>query len=284
MQHLSWLPSLPSLCSLTLAVDRMRLDLLPPTLTQLTLEGVVHLDSGTQLQQPQQPPQPQQPGSPPRPLITPRLKRLTVLLAKHPKQAPYTPPTPALSGGPTKGAGRAGAAPPTAGLAGTAAPKGSCTNSSNSGSSSSRGRYCVLEALQPLLAPTLTHLSYTATPTPGLSRLDQLSPKKYGCHILTHPGLLPSLSSLTLYVMPKHAWLMDCGSLTPLSLLHSLRSLSLESPLTGATRLARLSQLSQLSQLTRVVTGRLDDEAYSGERQGVGERGGEERGIKAGFG
>jgi hypothetical protein len=44
------------------------------------------------------------------------------------------------------------------------------------------------------------------------------------------------------------------------------RSLCLESPLTGATRLARLGCLSALTQVTQLVTGRLDEEAYPGVR------------------
>jgi hypothetical protein len=56
-----------------------------------------------------------------------------------------------------------------------------------------------------------------------------------------------------------------CHTYTPLvTLPWSHRSLSLESPLTGATRLARLSSLSSLTQVTQLVTGRLDEEAYPG--------------------
>lgn len=124
--------------------------------------------------------------------------------------------------------------------------------------------YSLLQELVPVLAPSLTHLSFTATPPPRVQQLEQLAPADYGVHLLTRPGCLPSLRSLQLYVMPRHAWLLDCGQLRGLTALTSLRSLDLESPITGATRLVRLTALADLTHLTQLVTGRLDDECFSG--------------------
>lgn len=64
--------------------------------------------------------------------------------------------------------------------------------------------------------------------------------------------------------MPRVAPLLDCAQLTPLRALEGLRTLSLDSPLTGATRLARLAQISCLKSVTELVTGKLDNEAYTG--------------------
>jgi hypothetical protein len=108
----------------------------------------------------------------------------------------------------------------------------------------------------------LTRLCFSATPSPATTRLDQLAPSDYGIPLIA--SRLTSLVSLQLFVMPRHQWLVDCRQLAGLSSLAKLRALSLESPITGATRLACLTALSGLTQLTQLVTGRLDHEAFPG--------------------